>query len=196
MLKQFKIASVFLVCFTLLTGLVYPLLIAVIGQSLFPWQAQGSLLMQQEHPVGSKLIGQWFQQPRYFLGRPSSTANVPYNALYSGASNLGPSNPVFIDIVRWRVQHWQQLDPNNSHPIPIELVTASASGLDPEISPQAAFYQAPRIARLNHLPDKTIQHLIKKHITPRSLAFLGEPRINVLELNMALDAILAKHKEN
>lgn len=196
MFKQFKIACMMLLSFTILTGLIYPVLIAGIGQLVFPWQAQGSLFSYQGSVVGSQYIGQWFQQPRYFLGRPSATAQISYNALYSGASNLAPSNPVLVDIVRWRVRQWQQLDPNNVQPIPIELVTASASGLDPEITPRAAFYQVPRVARLNHLSEKKLQNLIDKMVLPRTFGILGEPRVNVLALNMALDRIVSTEKDN
>lgn len=169
----------------LLTGCLYPLLITGIGQGCFPWQANGSLLKQNEHYVGSRWIGQNFASDAYFFGRPSATYQEPYNGLASGGSNLAVSNPSLIEDFKHRIaqRHLLQL------PIPGDLVMASGSGLDPEISPEAAYYQEDRIAKTRNLSQTQVHALIQKHVQNRSLAFLGEPRVNVLKLNMALDEL-------
>ncbi|SRR5579885_296100 len=185
--KQIKTAISLLIFFTVLTGLIYPGMITAFAQIFFPWQANGSLIEKNGKVAGSLLIGQTFTEDKYFWGRPSATTPFPYNAASSSASNLGPSNPVFFKLVAVRVENLRKADPNNLAFIPVDLVTASGSGLDPEISPLAAFYQAERIARARGLPVKAVQDLIQKFIKPRSFRILGEPRVNVLSLNMALD---------
>lgn len=188
-IKQIKTAISLLVLLTILTGLLYPVIITAIGQLLFPWKANGSMLQQNGRTIGSELIGQSFTAMNYFWGRPSATPSFPYNATSSTGSNLGPSNPAFFTIVKKRIEIYKQVDLQNTVPIPIDLVTASGSGLDPEISPAAAFYQIPRIAKARGLSAESIRHLIKSLLQRRTFGFLGEPRVNVLELNMALDRL-------
>jgi potassium-transporting ATPase KdpC subunit len=188
MLKQLRPAVMSLVALTILTGLIYPLVVTGIAQAVFPWQANGSLIRQDGKPVGSALIGQPFDDPKYFWGRLSATTPFAYNAAASTGSNLGPTNPALIKTVEARIAALQAADPGNPLPIPVDLVTASASGLDPDISPAAALYQARRVARTRGLTDSAVQTLIDAHTTERSLGLLGEPRVNVLELNLALDA--------
>lgn len=171
-----------------ITGLLYPLVVTGIGHALFPRQAQGSLLYRDGKPVGSVLIGQQFSGPQYFWGRPSATSPMPYNGDASGGSNEGPLNPDLINTVKARVAALRAADPENHAPVPVDLVTASGSGLDPEISPAAAEYQAARVARARHLPAARVQALIARYTKGRQLGILGEPRVNVLELNLALDA--------
>ena len=172
-----------------LLGLVYPLVITGIARVAFPQQAAGSLITRDGKAVGSTLIGQKFSDPKYFWGRPSATAPQPYNGIASTGSNLGPLNPALIDGVKARAQALREADPGNAQPIPVELVTASASGLDPEISPAAARYQAARVARARGLPLKDIEALIATPVQGRLLGLIGEPRINVLELNLAMDGL-------
>lgn len=191
-LKQIKIAFMFLLIFSLLTGLIYPAAVTALAQLFFSYQANGSLLQHDGKPIGSALIGQHFDAPNYFWGRPSATTPFPYNAANSSGSNMGPSNPEFLAIVKKRVNHLHQYDSDNPNKmskqlIPVDLVTASASGLDPEISPLAAYYQIPRIAKARHVSEQQIQELVNQLIKKRTLHLLGEPRINVLELNLALD---------
>jgi K+-transporting ATPase ATPase C chain len=174
---------------SVLTGLLYPFLVTGISQVAFPHQANGSLIVRDGKPLGSELIGQNFTEPKYFWGRPSATASSPYNAEASGGSNLGPLNPALKDAVEGRVKALREADPGNTAPIPVDLVTASASGLDPHISPAAAQWQASRIARVRGLNEAEVSKLIKQHTEPRQLGLLGEPRVNVLALNMALDGI-------
>jgi K+-transporting ATPase ATPase C chain len=189
MLRQLRPAVLILLCLTVLTGGVYPLLITGITKLVFPSQAAGSLLVRDGKTVGSRLIGQNFSDPKYFWGRPSATAPYADNALASGGSNLGPLNPALMDAVKQRVAALKAADPDNTQKIPVDLVTASASGLDPDISIAAALYQANRIARVRHLDVEKVRALIDAHARHRVLGFLGEPRVNVLQLNLALDAI-------
>lgn len=173
---------------TLLTGVVYPLAVTGIATAAFPSQAAGSLIERDGRVIGSALIGQAFADPKNFWGRPSATAPMANNATASGGSNLGPLNPALVDAVKARIATLQAADPDNQSPVPVDLVTASASGLDPDISVAAALYQAPRIARLRGLPLTQVQTLIDTHREPVLFGFLGEPRVNVLALNMALAA--------
>ncbi|MBV8495827.1 MAG: potassium-transporting ATPase subunit KdpC [Gammaproteobacteria bacterium] len=182
-------AAVLFLLLTVLTGCIYPLLVTGLAQLLFPGRAAGSLLVQDGHPVGSRLIGQSFSSPRYFWGRPSATTPQPYNGTASGGSNLGPLNPALQEAVKARVAALRAADPDNAAPVPIDLVTASASGLDPEISVAAASYQAARVARARGLAPQRVRTLIAEHAEGRLLGVLGEPRVNVLELNLALDAL-------
>jgi K+-transporting ATPase ATPase C chain len=174
---------------TFLTGLVYPLLVTGVAQTLFPTQAHGSLLLRDGKPVGSALIGQNFSSPAHFWGRPSATGPMPYNAAASGGSNLGPTNPALLDAARARVAALRAADPGNTAAIPVDLVTASASGLDPHISPAAAQYQAKRVAQARHLPADKVQALIDQATERPLLGLLGEPVVNVLKLNLALQAL-------
>jgi K+-transporting ATPase ATPase C chain len=174
---------------TMLLGVVYPLSITGLARAVFPSQASGSLIRRDNVLVGSSLIGQSFSDPKYFWGRPSATAPQPYNGLGSGGSNLGPLNPALLDKVAAEVKLLHDADPDNTRPVPVDLVAASASGLDPEISPAAAEYQASRVARLRNLPLTTVQALITQHQKRALFDVLGEARVNVLELNLALDAL-------
>jgi potassium-transporting ATPase KdpC subunit len=174
---------------TMLLGVVYPLAISGLARVIFPSQAAGSLIHRGNVLVGSSLIGQSFADPKYFWGRPSATAPQPYNGLASGGSNLGPLNTALLDKVAAEVKRLHDADPNNTRPVPVDLVAASASGLDPEISPAAAEYQASRVARLRNLPLTAVQALISQHQKRALFDVLGEARVNVLELNLALDAL-------
>ncbi len=176
---------------SLITGLVYPLLVTGIGQVLFPQQAAGSLIEQDGKPVGSRLIGQHFTDPKYFWGRPSATGPYPYNAAASSGSNLGPLNPALTAAVKSRVAALRAADPGNTQPVPVELVTASASGLDPHISPAAAAYQVARVARTRGLPLETVRDAVAQQTEARQWHMLGEARVNVLELNRTLDRLAA-----
>jgi K+-transporting ATPase ATPase C chain len=187
MLKELKPALLMLALLTVLTGGVYPLLVTGIAQGLFPHQANGSLIEQNGKVVGSELVGQPFSDPKYFWGRPSATGPVPYNASASSGSNLGPLNPALEDAVKARIDALKASDPANTAPIPVDLVTASGSGLDPHISPAAARWQAPRIARIRGLSKAEVMQFIDAHTEGRQLGLLGEPRVNVLTLNAALD---------
>ena len=182
-------ALVLFLLLTVLTGLLYPLLVTGLAQLLFPHQAAGSVLTRDGHAVGSRLIGQSFSDPRYFWSRPSATTPQPYNGAASTGSNLGPLNPALLDAVRTRIAALHAADPDNHSPVPVDLVTASASGLDPEISLAAASYQVGRVARARGLAPERLQALIAEHTEGRLLGVLGEPRVNVLELNLALDAL-------
>jgi K+-transporting ATPase ATPase C chain len=178
-----------LVMMTILLGVAYPLLITGVSKLAFPRQAAGSLIHRDGKLIGSALIGQSFSDPKYFWGRPSATAPQPYNGLASAGSNLGPLNPALIEAVKANVKALRDADPENHQPIPVDLVTASGSGLDPEISPAAAEYQAARVARARHLELTRVEALIKLHQRERLLGLFGERRIEVLELNLALDAM-------
>ncbi len=181
-------ALVLFLLLSLLTGLAYPLLTTAIAQAVFPEQAEGSLLRNQDgQPIGSSLIGQNFTDPGHFWGRPSATGTLPYNAALSGGSNQGPLNPALADAVKARVAALRQADPGNTAPVPQDLATASASGLDPHISPAAARYQAERVARARKLPVDQVMQLIERHTEPPQLGVLGDARVNVLLLNLALD---------
>lgn len=181
-------ALVLLAAMTLLTGIVYPLGVTALDQLLFPQAAAGSLIIRDGRPVGSRLIGQSFSDPKHFWSRPSATTPQPYNGLASGGSNLGPLNPALVQAVEERMAALRAADPGNSAPVPVDLVTASGSGLDPDISLAAAYYQAARVARVRHLPIAEVRQLIASHAQGRLGGFLGEPRVNVLLLNLALDA--------
>jgi K+-transporting ATPase KdpC subunit len=178
-----------LLTFTLLTGLLYPLIVTGLAQLVFPRQANGSLIVQNGQTVGSTLIGQPFDDPQYFWGRLSATVPYPYNAAASSGSNLGPSNPVLLDQVKARIAALKAADPTNTQPIPVDLVTSSGSGLDPDISVAAAFYQLPRVAKARGLNETAVRALVDKYTQGRQFGFLGEPRVNVLELNLALGGI-------
>ena len=181
-------ALVLFLVLSLITGIGYPLLVTAIAKTTMPFQAGGSIIERGGKPVGSLLIGQSFNDPAHFWSRPSATSPGPNNATASGGSNLGPSNPALVDAVKGRVAALRAVDPGNAAPVPIDLVTASASGLDPEISVAAALYQAARVARARNLPRARVDALIVEHSRGQVLGFLGEPRVNVLMLNLALDA--------
>ncbi|MGA2312513.1 MAG: K(+)-transporting ATPase subunit C [Xanthobacteraceae bacterium] len=200
MLREIRPAIVVLVALTLITGLVYPLAMTGIAQVIFPYRAQGSLIERDGKVVGSELIGQQFTSDKYFHGRPSATTApdpadpnktvaAPYNAANSGGSNLGPSNKALIDRVQGDIDKLKQENP--STPVPADLVTTSASGLDPEISPAAAYFQVPRVAKARNLAEDRLRQLVTDHIEGRFLGLLGEPRVNVLLLNLALDQLSA-----
>lgn len=189
MLKEIRPAVVSFVLLTLVTGILYPFAVTGIAQAFMPKQANGSLIMKDGRPAGSALIGQSFSDPKYFWGRPSATTPMPYNAAASSGSNQGPTNPALIDAVAARVKALRDADPGNSQPVPVDLVTASASGLDPDISPAAAEYQVQRVARACGLDSTTVRQLVAAHTKSRQFGILGEPRVNVLQLNLALDAL-------
>lgn len=184
-----RISAVLLLFFTVLTGLAYPALVTGIAQAIFPHQANGSLIEVNGQPVGSELIGQQFSDPRYFWGRLSATAPYPYNAEASSGSNLGPLNPALVDAAQQRIADLKKYDPTNEQPIPVDLVTASGSGLDPDISVAAALYQIHRVAMMRGLTDQQVRTLVDRYTEGRALGVLGEPRVNVLQLNLALDGL-------
>ena len=188
MLKQLRPAIISFLLLSLLTGIAYPLLVTGLSQATMPAKANGSLIVKGGKPVGSELIGQSFSDPKYFWGRPSATGPVPNNAAASSGSNLGPTNPALMDAVKARVQALRDADPGNQQPVPVDLVTTSGSGLDPHITPAAAEYQISRVARVRNLNPDTVRNLVKEHTEGRQFGILGEPRVNVLELNLALDA--------
>jgi K+-transporting ATPase ATPase C chain len=187
MLKELKPAFAMLLALTVLAGVAYPLLVTGIAQGLFANQANGSLIEQNGKIVGSALIGQAFSDPKFFWGRPSATGPTSYNAAASSGSNQGPLNPALEEAVKARIAALQAADPSQTAPIPVDLVTASGSGLDPHISPAAAAWQVPRIARLRGLSLDVVHDLIAQHTQARQFGVLGEPRVNVLRLNLALD---------
>ena len=201
MLKEIRPAIVFVVALTVITGLLYPFAMTGIAGVVFPYQAQGSLIERDGKVVGSALIGQDFTSAGYFHGRPSATVGpdpndstktvpAPYNAANSGGSNLGPTNKALIDRVQGDVEKLQEENPPAQ--IPIDLVTTSGSGLDPDISPAAALFQVPRVAKARNMPEDRVRQLVDEHVEGRTLGFLGEPRINVLALNLALDRAAAR----
>ena len=187
MRTQLRPALVLLVALTLITGLLYPLGVTGIAQMLFPRQANGSQILLNGQPVGSSLIGQPFDAPKYFWGRPSATSPFPYNAAASSGSNLGPTNDALIKAVQARIDALKAVDPDNLLPLPVDLVTASGSGLDPHISPASAAYQVRRVARARGMDEAMVRQLVSQHTEGRQLGILGELRVNVLTLNLALD---------
>jgi potassium-transporting ATPase KdpC subunit len=187
MLAHLRAAIVSLIVLSVVTGLAYPALVTALAQAVFPHQANGSLVVAGSKTVGSELIGQPFDDPKYFWGRPSATSPFPYNAGSSSGSNLGPTNPALTDAVNGRVEALRAADPGNTQPVPVDLVTTSGSGLDPHISPAAAFYQVPRVAKARYLEEGAVRRLVTQHVEARQLGVLGEPRVNVLALNLALD---------
>jgi potassium-transporting ATPase KdpC subunit len=191
MLKHLKPAFLMLLVLTALTGVAYPLAVTGLAQVLFPVQANGSLILDQNgKPQGSALIGQAFSDPGHFWARPSATGPYPNNAAASSGSNLGPTNPALIEAVNSRIQALKDADPGNDKPIPVDLVTASGSGLDPHISPAAADYQVNRVAKARKLDAAKLRALVRQHTEPRQWRVLGEPRVNVLALNLALDGVV------
>jgi K+-transporting ATPase ATPase C chain len=187
--KQIKPALIIFGLLVILTGLIYPGVITGLAQLIFPHQANGSLITQNGQVVGSELLGQQFTDPKYFWGRLSDTGNYPYNASVSGGSNYSVLNPNVEQAVKQRLADLKVADPTNTLPVPVDLVTSSGSGLDPNISLEAAQYQLPRVARLRGLSIDQIQALINQYTTGRFLGFIGEPRVNVLKLNLALDGL-------
>jgi K+-transporting ATPase ATPase C chain len=187
---QIKQAILIFIVLSIITGIIYPLIVTGIAQVFFRNRANGSLIYRDAKPVGSALIGQAFNEPKYFWGRISATSPVSFNAASSSGSNLGPSNPALLEAVKVRIQALRMADPDNKSPIPVDLVTSSASGLDPHISLAAAYYQAGRIARLRGLSQDTVKTLIARYTYGRLFGLIGEPVVNVLELNLALDACL------
>lgn len=186
--KQFRISLFVFVLMTLITGVAYPLLVTGIAQLLFPFQANGSIITSGGAPVGSALIGQTFAHPKYFFGRPSATLPA-YNGGASGGSNLGPLNPAYLDGVRERVRALRAHDAGDPRPVPVDLVTASGSGLDPHISVASAMYQVPGIAKERGLPEDSVRSIVLRHRRGRRLGFFGGETVNVLMLNLALDEI-------
>jgi K+-transporting ATPase ATPase C chain len=189
MKEQLKPAVMVFLMLTILTGLAYPLTVTSLAQLLFPHQANGSVIVRDGTIIGSQLIGQHFDAPQYFWGRPSATSPFPYNAAASSGSNLGPTNPALAEAVKARIAALSAADPGNEASLPVDLVTASGSGLDPHISPASAAYQVSRVARARGLREDVVRQLITQHTEGRQLGFLGEPRVNVLLLNLALDKI-------
>ena len=187
MTAHLRPALMCLVLFTVITGVVYPLVVTGIAQVLFPFQANGSLIVNDGKVLGSALIGQPFDDPKYFWGRPSATSPFGYNAGASSGSNLSPTNPDLVKAVQGRVEALRAADPGNTAPVPVDLVTASGSGLDPHISPAAALYQVSRVARERKFSRETVLTLVERHTEGRFWGLLGEPRVNVLALNLALD---------
>src|SRR5467141_1559325 len=188
MLAHVRAAVVSLVVFTVVTGIVYPVVVTAIAQLVFPHQANGSLIVKDGKSAGSRLIGQPFDDPKYFWSRPSATSPFGYNAGASGASNLSPTNADLIKAVQGRVDALRAADPGNTAPVPVDLVTASGSGLDPDISPAAALYQVGRVARARKLDEAVVQRLVAQHTEGHQLGLFGEPRVNVLGRNLALDS--------
>lgn len=189
MKSQLKPAILMLIAFTVLTGMIYPAVVTGAAQLFFPKEANGSILTRDGVPVGSRLIGQRFEGPGYFWSRPSSTSSFPYDAAASSGSNLGPTSPALLKAVQLRVAALHAADPGNREAIPVDLVTSSASGLDPEISPAAALYQVGRVARARSLPESRLRELVTRFTRGRALGILGEPGVNVLRLNLALDSL-------
>lgn len=187
MIKQLRPTFVFLVLLTLLFGGIYPLASTLLVQGLFPAKAQGSLITKEGKTLGSELIGQNFSDPKYFWGRLSGTAPTPYNAAASTGTNYGPTNPALLDQVKARIAALKEADPANDVPIPVDLVTASGSGLDPHLSPAAIDYQISRVARQRGMSEQQVRALVERHTEDRQFGLLGEPRVNMLMLNLALD---------
>ncbi|MGE5253451.1 MAG: potassium-transporting ATPase subunit KdpC [Planctomycetaceae bacterium] len=194
MFGPLRAAFIVFLLLTAVTGILYPLFVTGVARLAFPEKADGSLIRKEGGYAGSALIGQPFDDPKYFWGRPSATADFPYNSAASSGSNLGPSNPALVEAVKARVEALQKADPGNKASIPMDLVTSSGSGLDPHISPAATLYQAPRVARARGLSEEEVHRLVDRFTEPRQLGFLGEPRVNVLKLNLALDALSGHRK--
>jgi K+-transporting ATPase ATPase C chain len=188
-LRQLRISIVAIVLLTIITGIIYPLIVTGLAQLIFPYKANGSLLQFEGKTVGSALIGQPFSDPKYFWSRPSATAPFAYNAGASTGSNYGPLNPALFDAVRKRIKELKEADPQNTAPVPVDLVTASGSGLDPPISVASALYQLPRVARFRGMSEDSLRQLIASNTTGRQFGVLGEPVVNVLQLNLVLDGI-------
>ncbi len=188
-IQQTKLSLLFVIIFTVLTGVIYPGVMTLLGKVFFPKQAEGSLIEKNGKKVGSELIGQPFDAPQYFWSRPSATSPYAYNAANSSGSNSGPTNPDFIKTVQGRVEALRKADPGNNAPIPMDLVTASASGLDPHISPAAAAYQTERVAKTRKIDVKLVKDLVEKYTERGFLGFMGDPGVNVLKLNLALDEL-------
>jgi len=186
-LRQLRPTLVIFVAMTLLTGVIYPLVVSAVAWTIFPTAAHGNLIIKDGKTIGSRLIGQPFDDDKYFWSRPSATGPYPYNSGVSSGSNLGPINPALIAAVKQRVADAKAKHPNQKGNVPIDLVTASGSGLDPHISPAAAYYQVERVAAVRGLSEQQVRELVAQHIEPRMLGILGEPRVNVLLLNLALD---------
>jgi K+-transporting ATPase ATPase C chain len=189
MIREFLPALRMLFLLTLLTGVAYPLVMTVVAQLAFPYAANGSLITIGDRIVGSALIGQAFDDPKYFRSRPSATSLQPYNGAASSGSNLGPRNPALADAVKDRVKALRDLDPDNPRPVPVDLVTASGSGLDPDISVAAADYQAARVAKARGMPIEAVRTLLAENTRDRTFGVLGEPRVNVVAVNLALDRL-------
>ena len=190
MIKHLKPAIILFVLLSVLTGVIYPAVVTGLAQLLFPYQANGSLMTDSDgKPTGSSLIGQLFSSPGHFWGRPSATGPFPYNAGASSGSNLGPTNPALVEAVKARIQALKAADPDNEAPVPVDLITASGSGLDPHISPAAAGYQVNRIAKARNIDPGELRDLVQTHTEARLWGLLGEPRVNVLTLNLALDQL-------
>jgi len=187
MFKIARIAALQLLVFTVITGILYPVAVTVVAQVIFPHAANGSIIEKDGKKLGSELIGQPFDDPKYFWSRPSATGPSPCNAMASSGANQGPTNPALIDAVKGRVEALKAADPGNTSPVPVDLVTASGSGLDPHISPAAAAYQIPRVARVRGLSEDKIREVVQQHSLSPTLGFLGQSRVNVLMLNLALD---------
>ena len=188
-LSMLRPALTLFVVLSALTGLVYPLAVTGIAQLAFPDAANGSLILRDGKPVGSELVGQAFSDAKHFWSRPSATGPMPYNAANSSGSNLGPSSPALAEAAKARIEALREADPGNTAPVPVDLVTASASGLDPHISRAAADFQLARVARVRGLPEDRVRALVEQHTEPPLLGFIGEPRVHVLRLNLALDAV-------
>ena len=187
-LKHLQTAVIAIILFTGLTGILYPLAVTGIAQLIFPGKANGSFIQKDGKSLGSELIGQQFSNPKYFWSRLSATGPFAYNAGASSGSNYGPLNPALLDAVQRRIKDLKDADPQNVQPIPVDLVTASGSGLDPHISVASALYQVPRVARDRGVSEENVRALLERHTEVRQLGFLGEPRVNVMKLNLALDA--------
>ena len=192
MIRILRQAVAIILVFTMITGVIYPLIVTGVAQLVFPRQANGSLIVNNGKTVGSSLIGQSFSSPKYFWARPSATSPMPYNAANSSGSNLGPLNPALTENVKARITQLKAADAASKQAVPVDLVTASGSGLDPDISPAAAEYQVSRVAKTRNIDESEVRKLIAEYTRDRQLGILGEPRVNVLELNLALDGLKNK----
>jgi K+-transporting ATPase ATPase C chain len=195
MMRILRQATACIVVFTVITGVIYPLAVTGVAQLVFPRQANGSLIINNGKAVGSSLVGQSFSSPKYFWARPSATSPMPYNAASSAGSNLGPLNPALTENVKARITQLKAADAASKPLAPVDLVTASASGLDPDISPAAAEYQVSRVAKTRNIDESEVRKLIAEYTRNRQLGILGEPVVNVLKLNLALDSVEKIHKE-